>query len=100
ITVTNPAKMLAEQIFGARGNWKRPLDWYRAITAQLLPSRLRDAFGLPFEAAEQSKAQRALSSIRRFYPLLPHRLRYVGPYQEAQERLSGRMEPALMTKML
>jgi uncharacterized protein (DUF2236 family) len=32
----------------------------------------------------------ALGWIRRIYPLLPTRLRFVGPYQEAQNRLSGR----------
>jgi hypothetical protein len=33
-------------------------------------------------------------------PLLPARLRYVGPYQEAQARLSGRAWPNIGTQVL
>jgi len=38
--------------------------------------------------------------IRRIYPALPERLRYVGPYQEAKARLSGRAQPDLATQVL
>src|SRR5215211_7211666 len=38
--------------------------------------------------------------IRRIYPVLPTRLRYVAPYQEALGRLCGRSRPDLMTRYL
>jgi len=50
---------------------------------------LRDQFKIRYQRAEQEAAERALVRVRRFYPQLPKRLRYVGPYQEAQGRLKG-----------
>lgn len=97
LAVAAPARMLAREIFGDRGNWMRPPNWYQAITTQLLPPRLREAFGFPFGRAEQFIAQRALRWISRTYTLLPFNVRYVGPYQEAQARLSGRA-PSLITE--
>ena len=45
-------------------------------------------------------ADNALRWIRRVYPKLPDRLRYVGPYQEAQARLRGEPQPDWMTRCL
>ncbi len=64
--------------------------WYRAVTARLLPPRLREPFGFAYGESEQRLAERALLWLRRCYPLLPPALRFVGPYQEAQRRLAGR----------
>jgi uncharacterized protein (DUF2236 family) len=72
--------------------------WYRVLTAQLLPPRLQEGFRLHYQKAEHDAAKRALSKVRRIYPLLPLRLRYVGPYQEAQRRLKGRTRPDLITQ--
>lgn len=99
LTVAAPARMLARQIFGERSSWTHPPRWYRAITAELLPPRLREQFELPFGRAEQFTAQSALRWISQVYALLPHNIRYVGPYQEAQARLSGRA-PSLITQTL
>ena len=74
--------------------------WYRDVTAFLLPERLRVAYALPFGPREQRRAARALRTIRRLYPVLPTRLRYVGPYQEALARLDGRRGPDLVTRWL
>jgi uncharacterized protein (DUF2236 family) len=65
-------------------------SWYRALTAEFLPLSLREAFELPFGEAEQIKAARAWKWVRRIGPLLPHHLRYVGPYQEAEARIAGK----------
>jgi uncharacterized protein (DUF2236 family) len=97
LTVAAPARMLAGEIFGDNCNWMRPPRWYRAITAQLLPPKLRETFGLSFGRTEQFMAQSALRWISRVYSLLPFNIRYVGPYQEAQARLSGRT-PSLITE--
>jgi uncharacterized protein (DUF2236 family) len=74
--------------------------WYRDLTAALLPERLRSSFELPFGDAERRRAARAVNLIRRLYPALPARLRYVAPYQEALSRLSGRQQPDLLTRTL
>src|ERR1700730_2221850 len=47
---------------------------------------------------EQPIAEAAIARIRRVYPALPERLRYVGPYQEAVARLSGRRRSELLTQ--
>jgi uncharacterized protein (DUF2236 family) len=73
--------------------------WYRDVTASLLPERLRIAYALPFGPREQARAARALRTIRRFYSLIPTRLRYVPPYHEAVARLDGR-SPDLLTRSL
>ena len=54
-----------------------------------------DNLGLPYDQAEQRLATTALSWIRSIYPALPASLRYVGPYQEALGRLSGKARPSL-----
>jgi uncharacterized protein (DUF2236 family) len=74
--------------------------WYRDVTAALLPEHLRGPFGFTFGEAERRRADRALRLIRRTYPLLPARIRTVGPYQEAMARLSGRSRPDVLTRSL
>lgn len=72
---------------------------YRALTVALLPPRIREAFEFPCGAAEQRAVQWLLARIRHVYPLLPERLRYVGPYQEAEQRLAGKARPDMVTRM-
>jgi uncharacterized protein (DUF2236 family) len=100
LTVTPAARDIARQIFSGRVTGIRPPLWYRALTAQLLPARLRDAFELPLGESELRSAQRALTWIRRIYPSLPQRLRTVGPYQEALARIDGRDRPSAVTRGL
>ncbi len=90
LVVSAAARDVARQIFSGAGTWLRLPQWYRAVTAGLLPPRLREPFGFAYGEAEQRVAERALVWIRRAYPLLPPSLRFVGPYQEARRRLAGR----------
>jgi uncharacterized protein (DUF2236 family) len=100
LTVSRPARDIAQQIFSGKVTGIRPPLWYRGLTAQLLPERLREAFELPLGEAERASAARAVKWMRRLYPLLPGRLRTVGPCQEAAERLRGRERPSLATRGL
>ena len=101
LTVGPAARELARQIFaGAPQPWLRAPGWYRALTAAMLPPRLREAYGLPYDEAERRAAERAVVWIRSLYPLLPKRVRHVGPYQEAVARLRGRPQPDLATQWL
>ena len=90
LTVGTDAHLLAKQVLNGGAIWLRAPGWYRAVTARLLPPQLRDSFGLPYGTAEQRTAEKAINWIRRTYPVLPERIRYVGPYQEANARLEGR----------
>lgn len=88
----------AREIFCGAGIRFRMPAWYRAVTARMLPPRFRDPYGFPYGDQERQAAERALAWVRRLYPLLPASLRFVGPYQEAQDRLSGRRS-VVMTEL-
>lgn len=99
LCVSPAARAIAGQILQGPKFWLRPPGWYRAITARMLPPRLREAFGLPYGNAEHHLADTAINWVRRIYPALPERLRYVGPYQEAMARLSGSTRPDQLTRI-
>ena len=86
--------MRAKILTGSKLGLRTP-EWYRAVTAGMLPPLLRRDFGLPYDQTEQRLAKTALRCIRSIYPALPASLRCVGPYQEALGRLSGKARPSL-----
>ena len=90
---------MAHRLPTGADTWLPIPAWYKALTAALLPPRLRDAFALRYDEAEQGEVQQLIARARRLYPLLPSRLRYVGPYQEAEQRLVGRVQPDFVTRM-
>jgi uncharacterized protein (DUF2236 family) len=99
LTVTPEARAMGEQVLRGTNVCLRAPKWYRAVTAGMLPSRLQIAFGLHYGQAERRIAESAITWIRRVHPLLPDRLRFVGPYQEAVARLSGRARPDLLNQL-
>jgi uncharacterized protein (DUF2236 family) len=100
LAVSPAARDIAQQIFSGSATGLRVPGWYRALTAHLLPERLREEFGFEFGEREQRSMKRALAWIRRIYPRLPMRLRAVGPYQEALARLQGDQQPGLAVRWL
>ena len=99
LTVSSAAREIASQIFGWRNAWFHIPAAYRSLTAGMLPERLRKDFGLRCDEADRRSGDRAIRLIRRGYPRLPTRLRYVGPYHEAQHRWSGGPYPDLLTHL-
>jgi len=99
LTAGEQARKIAEAVLSGAGTWLPIPSWYRALTAGLLPARLRDEFGLPYGRREERKTERALAVLRRVYPRLPGRLRHVGPYHEACARLAGVMRPGMITQL-
>jgi uncharacterized protein (DUF2236 family) len=99
LTVSAAAREVAGQIFTG-GRWLRPPRWYLALSAGMLPERLRAGFAFDVDERDRRAADRALAWLRRIYPHLPTRLRYVGPYHEAQARLQGKAQPDLATRCL
>ncbi|HYD29747.1 MAG TPA: oxygenase MpaB family protein [Azospirillaceae bacterium] len=100
LTVTPTARDIAHQLLAGAGNPLVIPGWYRALTAGLLPPPLREGFALSYGLAEEKAVERALGWLRRVYPMLPARLRYVGPYHEAMDRLSGRPRAGTRTQLL
>jgi uncharacterized protein (DUF2236 family) len=100
LTVSDDARKIAEAVLSGGGTRLPIPSWYRALTAGLLPTRLRDGFGLAYGELERRKAERALAVLRRLYRWVPRRLRHVGPYQEATARLAGRERPGVPIELL
>jgi uncharacterized protein (DUF2236 family) len=100
LTVTDAARSIAGAVLSGAGTRLRIPSWYRALTARLLPARLREDFGLSYGELEHRKILRALAVLRGLYPWVPERLRHVGPYQEASARLAGRQRPGTATQLL
>jgi len=99
LTVTDSARAMAHRLLAGTDTWFPIPASYRALTAELLPPPLREAFALRYDKAERRAVQNLIGWARRIYPLLPSRLRYVGPYQEAEQRLAGRLQPDLATQL-
>jgi uncharacterized protein (DUF2236 family) len=99
LAVSSAARVIAAELIAGAGTWLRSPSWYRAVTASLLPDRLRAEFGLRYGTAERRAVRRAFAVLRALYPRIPARLRYVAPYQEACARLAGQ-RPAISTKLL
>jgi len=99
LTVTPAAREMARGLLSRAATFIPVPGAYRALTAQLLPPVLREQFELPFGGTEARAAQRLVAWARRIYPRLPARLRYVGPYHEARQRLAGRRRPDLLARL-
>jgi uncharacterized protein (DUF2236 family) len=100
LAVSGTARRIAPLLFsGAGTRWRAP-RWYRALTARLLPLRLRAEFEMPYGPGEHRSAERALTAFGSLYPMMPASLRYVAPYHEALARLAGRPRPGIVTQLL
>jgi len=87
--VSERSRYMAHRILTGAGSWIHIPRWYQALTAEWLPPRFRDEFQLSFERREYASAARAHKWLPSIYRQLPYPLRFVGPYQEAQDRLRG-----------
>jgi len=91
LTVAPPARDMAAFLFG-RGPGQRQNRVgaaVEAITAALLPARLRDEFGLRYRGADRAFAAVALASLRPVGRAVPRRLRYLPAYVAAARRIRG-----------
>lgn len=90
IRVGAPAREMAGFLFKSPSPAFRPLfAWLRVVTAGLLPPRLRNELGFSWTLGERAAFRASLATLRRTYPRLPRRLRYVPAYVRAQRRLRG-----------
>jgi uncharacterized protein (DUF2236 family) len=99
LVVTDQTRTMARRLIAGADLWLPVPASYQDITAALLPLPIREAFGFPRSAARQQDVRRLIAHICRFYSLLPTRLRYVGPYQEAEQRLAGKARADVVTRV-
>jgi uncharacterized protein (DUF2236 family) len=92
LTVTEPAARIARFLFQPKLPGTAPLmRRYAEITAWLLPERIAADFGLERGGdAGRRRVDATLARLRRAWPRLPERLRYLPAYVEARRRLEGR----------
>jgi uncharacterized protein (DUF2236 family) len=94
LTVAPPAREMARFLFG-RGPGQRPTrlaGLAEALSAAMLPARLRDAFELPWGWRERALAGTVLGAARPGHRVVPRGLRYLPAYVAARRRLAG-VEP-------
>jgi uncharacterized protein (DUF2236 family) len=92
--VGRPAREIARFLMApASAAMKPPMRWYAALTAGMMPPRLRDAFALPFDRADRLAYDASVRALRRTWPLIPERVRFRPEYHEAVSRLEGRPSP-------
>ncbi len=84
------SREMAHRVLHGRGSWVPVPQWYRALTAEWMPEKLRESFNLPYGDAERRAAARAVRWLPHVYRRIPAPVRYVGPYHEAQARLHNR----------
>ncbi len=99
LSVSKTTASMARRLITGADLWLPIPGLYQDLTTALLPADLRERFGFSFGYIQRRERDRALAFMRRVYAVLPARLRYVGPYQEAQQRLAGRTRPDLVTRM-
>lgn len=89
LTVTEQARALARDVLHPRGSLTlvAVAAAGRLAAAGLLPARLREAFGLPWGAAERAAFGSLARSVRAVLPVLPARVRYWPHYRQALRRV-------------
>jgi uncharacterized protein (DUF2236 family) len=100
LSVSHAARHIAAELWAGAGIGRATPLWYRALTARLLPLRLRRDFGLSYGPPEERSAEWATAVLRHVYPWIPASLRYVAPYHEARSRFAGRPRPGALTRVL
>lgn len=99
LSVSEPTRSMARRLIRGPDLWLPVPGSHQDLTIALLPAPLRERFGFSFGDPHRREIEQTIALIRRLYPLLPARLRYVGPYQEAEQRLAGRGAPDLLTRI-
>lgn len=91
LTVGTQAREMASFLLAAPSPKLRPVfAWYRAVTAGLMPPRLRLGFDLSWGPAERALFRASTPIIRGAYAVTPRALRYLPAYVEARSRIAGR----------
>ena len=99
LSISDRTRKSARRLIAGTDLWLPVPVSYQDLTVWLLPLPIRKRFGFSFALGQNRDIRRTLALSRRLYPLLPRRLRYVGPYQEAEQRLAGQSPPDFVTRL-
>lgn len=88
LAVGRPAREVARYLLRAPTAALAPaMAWYRAMTAALLPERIREEYGLRAGLAERATFRASIEALRRAYPRLPSAVRFLPAYHDALRRI-------------
>ena len=87
--VSQNARRMGTGLLSGANSWLHIPRWYRALTTEWLPARFQSEFGLRLSDHDRRMLSTARRRIPRVYAKLPQRVRFVGPWHEAQARLTG-----------
>jgi uncharacterized protein (DUF2236 family) len=88
LAVGRPAREIAGFLLAAPTSAARPLmEWYRVMTAGLLPERIRAGYGFRFGRLDRALYRTSLRGLARTARGLPRQLRYFPGYLEAETRM-------------
>lgn len=94
LTVSRPAQEIARfLLYPEKGPPPGVFRWYRMMTADLLPPRIRQQYGLTLSRRERWIVQRSYRSLHRVLRPMPGRVRFVPDFHEAEGRLRGDEQP-------
>lgn len=98
LSVCDQTRAMARRLMAGADLWLPVPASYQDLTVALLSRPVRERFGFRSGGLKEPEIRRAIALLRRLYLLLPARLRYVGPYQEAEQRLAGARTPDFVTR--
>jgi uncharacterized protein (DUF2236 family) len=94
LAVTTPAREMGTFLLAAPRPAMAPvMGFYRIFTTGFLPPVVREGYGLPYGAREERVFARGKELVRRVWPHLPERVRFLPDYVEATRRLRGEQAP-------
>jgi uncharacterized protein (DUF2236 family) len=89
LTVTDAARAMAHRVLAGADTWLPVPSGYKALTAALLPPRLRDAFALPYGQAERNAAQQFIARRGGSIPSCPRGCGTSAPIRKRNNGLPG-----------
>ena len=66
------------------------MEWFKIMTAGLMPERIRHQYRFAFGRLEQGVYEASLRALRLGYPVLPHYVKYAPNYFHARWRAGGK----------
>lgn len=88
LTVGKPSAEIAHFVLQPPKPELQPvMDWFKIITAGLMPRRIRHEYRFPYGAAEKAVFEASIRALRAAYPRLHRRLRFSPAYIKARERM-------------
>jgi len=81
-------------------NMQPVMDWFKIMTAGLLPKRIRHQYQFKYGAAEKAIFEASMQAIKYAYPLVHPRLRFSPVYFKALERTGRDREMGFVDRYL